>query len=231
MSDFIKQFASMMRRSIITDPNQIPFDKALFDSKLAEINWCYEEWLNAHDNPKKPDLALDFHKCCNQEETKKLEKAIKIVINNTPDILFSSGTVNYPLKEQIYHAVILYYYVNMVIEYYVDSNFDNYCFDDTEKEVKDIVYTITKSDEPWASEVRRIIMGFNEVGEFKGGKRRRIRIRTKRRTRISTKKRRQTQNKKYGGMIRTFGTAVKTIGKEYAKDQAQKNNVRKQNSI
>jgi len=129
------------------------FDEFLFDSLLHSINLTiqtilFEEWED--------DAVIDFHCACTRDEKTMLQNVISIVIEANPKIN----------KKNIYMAIIYYYYVCIVIEYYATEIFD---FKKITKKIKglnlltikNLVNKITLSDEPWASRVRRIINNLN----------------------------------------------------------------------
>ena len=131
----------------------VQFDEFLFDSLLQSINLTLqtillEEWDD--------DAKIDFHCGCTRDEKIMLQNVISIVTEANPKIT----------KKNTYIALLYYYYVCIVIEYYATEIFD---FKKITKKIKGInlltiknlVNKITLSDEPWASHVRRIVNNLN----------------------------------------------------------------------
>jgi hypothetical protein len=157
------------------------FNKELFNSCLQSVNECIKQWYKAWTK----DDRKDFKKCCSSEEKKLLKKCILIAINNLNDTFMHSD---------IYTAIIEYYYASIVLEYYVQNEFN--CFNhERGSKITQLKNMITTGDDEWESEIRRII-NFSILGG-KGKKSRRRSRRNKRKSRKHRKSRKYRKSRKH----------------------------------
>jgi hypothetical protein len=98
------------------------------------------------------DAVVDFHSGCTKDEKKILKEAILVVSQ-------ANENIN---QKNIYIAVLYYYYLCIVIEYYATELFDLYDITNiisgtNINVIQKLVKDITISNEPWASYTRRTI--------------------------------------------------------------------------
>jgi hypothetical protein len=125
------------------------FNEFLFDSLLYRVNYCIQNILLYEWDD---DAVIDFHCGCTLDEKKMLQKVIETVSQANEDISMKN----------IYIAVLYYYYLCIVIEYYATEIFDlyditSYVKGTNRRVIQTLVKRITLSDEPWASYTRRTV--------------------------------------------------------------------------
>ena len=125
------------------------FDEYLFDSLLYNINQCIQNILLYEWDD---DAAIDFYSGCTKDEKNILKDVICVVSQ-------ANENVN---QENVYVAVLYYYYLCMVIEYYATDLFDLYDITNVINEtsiivIQKLIKDITISNEHWASYTRRKI--------------------------------------------------------------------------
>jgi len=125
------------------------FNEFLFDSLLYSINHCIQNILLCEWDD---DAVVDFHSGCTKDEKNMLKDVILVVSQANKNIS----------QKNIYIAVLYYYYLCMVIEYYATDLFDLYDITRVIKGtnvnvIQKLVKDITICDEHWASFTRRTI--------------------------------------------------------------------------
>lgn len=94
------------------------------------------------------DLTTDFNPLRNENEYEILKKCIKLM--------------PYKKNKRVsYIAVISFYYLVVVSEYYVQLYLDNLVKKSDREEYLKIFMELSFSDEEWASKIRRIVYKFN----------------------------------------------------------------------
>ena len=94
------------------------------------------------------DLTTDFNPLRNENEYEILKKCIKLM--------------PYRKNKRVANlAVISFYYLVVVSEYYVQLSLENLIRKSDRKEYYEIFMKLSFSDEEWASKIRRIIYKFN----------------------------------------------------------------------
>jgi len=144
-----------------TDYEQI---KLSITEVTEKINDCITKWYQTHF----PDDLADFTACCNEDEKKLLVECYNI---------FSKNNNLQVLDYDFIKALLMYYYIVVVFEYYVteyvkenDMNcLENMLTTEKSKEYYDLLY---RGSEDWISQIRRLILNMNtEPFEgYKGGK-------------------------------------------------------------
>ena len=125
------------------------FDAFLFESLLYSINTAIHTLVQYQLDD---DAWTDFTPCCVREETDLLQKVILAVMD-----------ANQTLPRRcIYTAVIFYYYVCIVMEYYAIELMDTKFLQSFVKfadlvPIQQLVRDMTLSDQSWATQVRRAI--------------------------------------------------------------------------
>jgi hypothetical protein len=94
------------------------------------------------------DLTTDFNPLRNENEYEILKKCIKLM--------------PYRKNKRVSNlAVISFYYLVVVSEYYVQLSLENLVKKSDRKEYYEIFMKLSCSNEEWASKIRRIIYKFN----------------------------------------------------------------------
>jgi hypothetical protein len=94
------------------------------------------------------DLTTDFNPLRNENEYEILKKCIKLM--------------PYRKNKRVANlAVISFYYLVVVSEYYVQLSLENLVKKSDRKEYYEIFMKLSFSDEEWASKIRRIVYKFN----------------------------------------------------------------------
>lgn len=165
------------------------FDQNLFDNIVSLINRCFHLMYRVEFGYHDKNTLNEFKPCCTKEETELLHDVINKVVKHKPEIYL----------ENIYVAVIFYYYNSIVVEYYahdlcslkkLSRELSRISFNVDIKAINELVKEITTSDEEWASYARRKLNNLNF-----GGRNKRKNKSSKKRKNIrnkSNKKRRST---------------------------------------
>jgi hypothetical protein len=96
------------------------------------------------------DLTTDFNPLRNENEYEILKKCIKLM--------------PYKKNKRVsYIAVISFYYLVVVSEYYVQLYLDNLVKKSDREEYLKIFMELSFSDEEWASKIRRIVYKFDSL--------------------------------------------------------------------
>ena len=135
-------------------------DSQFITDTVKQLNRCIRDWYyDEYPGKKNINTRLEFKACCNEDEIRIILQCANIYLENNP-------TAN---KKDVLVAIISYYYEIQVLEYYLGDwegvNFD--CIkelNESSETIYQIRDKIITSDDPWASQIRRIILNINVGG-------------------------------------------------------------------
>ena len=125
--------------------------KILFEIHLNKMN---DRFLKYYKKEFPDELAQkEFIPCCTEEQLELLAQAYIIYTSNNP---------NKNNNKSILRAITIFYYSTSILEYYVleDADMPGGCFYKIKnKGINRIINQITYSEEAYASQLRRLLMG------------------------------------------------------------------------
>ena len=182
-----------------------PFNDALFEYVLQDINTCTEKWVNKYDPTGKNNYRNEYTPCCTTEEKTILMNAIQIVMDGSNPYVVSGVPMPTYKQKCVYFAVLSYYYSFKVFEFYVGPEYRYDCLKRIISKwprhsidyVNYIINSLTHADEPWAKTVRRMFMGMGPEETFvSGGRKYRNKSRKHRRNKHHSRKSTRSRGKK-----------------------------------